>query len=133
MATETRIPRKLLQEIEETFINLVNEGRPLSGKLEKLRQYLYFNPKTDAIIITRSESEVKHLKELLGKEYEPFPVDKFSVRLTGYSTEWHWKLKNGDLSGSSGSGSLQNSIDQNPTLPIFEFSQFLYTKPEPID
>lgn len=122
---KTLISTAFLLTLENTLINLVNEGRPFENKLKEIRMYLYFMPENDYIIITRTKEEVEKLHLIIWKKFTDWKKDSFSVDTGDYNDEWHWTLKGGRLSGSSGHKSLERHIEVNPALTIVYFSQFL--------
>lgn len=77
--------------------------------------------KKPAIVITNSIAEVIEFHELVGdmkfreKAHNP---PKFSVEFS-YKTEWYWVFDGKDISGSSGTGSLKNTMNNYPNLGVF--------------
>ena len=113
--------KNVLQRIDDTLVNLINEGRDFSGIREKVLNCLL---NTDRIIITTNISEYNDLRNMFQdsvilKEQKYFWGSSEKEELKKYSTSWFWVVKNNEVkSGTSGISSLEHYMDLYPHLPI---------------
>lgn len=74
------------------------------------------------IIITNTQSQVKHLEESIGRIFNNKGF--WGQPQQDFNTEWVWVLDGTDLSGSSGYNSLFHTVHMNQGCPIYTLSGY---------
>lgn len=79
--------------------------------------------KSNAIVITNTENEVRDLNHLFRGEYMNKAFNGSEIQ--NYNKRWYWIIKDGTLSGSSGLLSFENTLSRAEGFPIYDFPAYV--------
>ena len=119
--------KKFLQRIDDTFVNLLNEGRNVFKIRNKILEQLHNN---DIIIITTNFSEVLELRDKIPKVGALKPSLSWYTGkedIERYNRSWFWVVLDNEIkSGTSGSNALEHTMDIYPKLPVIKLKYKTY-------
>lgn len=119
----------LLEKIDNTLVNLINEGRNFLGIRNKILSAI---ENKDRILITTNYSEYLELRNMFPdcitiQKRISFGGNAEKEERERYSVSWFWVIKDNYVkSGTSGWGALEHTMDNHPSLPVVKIKYNKY-------